>query len=77
MLLPKVTTAAAIVAFFAGPTVVLSQGGFFQSCDTNWSFDNNLLRVQCPRDDGVHVNSVQDMNLCLGNNDGSLVAQDG
>jgi len=75
MFSPKIITAAAILALFSGPTFVLSQGGFFESCNKNWSFDNNLLVVQCPRDDGVLVNSVQDMNLCMANDNGVLAAQ--
>jgi hypothetical protein len=51
-------------------------GGASETC--SWSMKDNLLTGHCRREDGnKYRDSTMDLNLCLVNSDGNLVAQEG
>lgn len=68
----KLTTALAAVGLLA----TSASAGFFQSCEPNWTIVDNILTATCKKANGQPRRTQQDMNLCLRNNNGQLVAQD-
>lgn len=55
--------------------VVSAAGGYLGSCQS-WSISGNLLTATCTKTGGGTRTTRQDMNLCIGNSNGALVAQD-
>ncbi|KAK3392491.1 Cyanovirin-N [Sordaria brevicollis] len=58
-------------------TFVLGDSGFFQSCNNLDISDDHYLYAHCRQNDGGQRLTVEDLNLCIANANGQLVAREG